>query len=118
MTQLPPDDKPWQEFLREHCPPPPPAAEDLEEQIMNAIKKSEEPAISRRLWALPPAIAAGLLMVWSGYRTVVPFPEPSNSASLEALLEDNWNGVVGATPASLQSNSKQPDGKLLANTAR
>jgi hypothetical protein len=33
MTQLPPDDKQLQEFLRKHRPTPPPAADDLEEQL-------------------------------------------------------------------------------------
>lgn len=120
MTQLPPDDKQWQEFLHEHCPKPPPAAADLEEQIMNVIEKSEEPAIRRQLWALPPALAAGLLMAWSGYRTLIPFPQPSNSASLEAFLESNWNDVVPETPAPFSSpnNSTQLDWMLEASAAQ
>lgn len=119
MNQLPPDDdKQWQEFLHQNCPTPPPASPDLEEQLINAIEMSQQPANSRRLWALPPAIAAGLLMVWSSYRTLMPIPELSNSATVEAFLEDNWNGVVGETQASLQSNTTQEDWMLSANAAQ
>jgi len=117
MTQLPPDDKRWQEFLRQHRPTPPPAAADLEEQLMNQIATSPQPTLTRQLWSVPSALAAGLLMVWSGYRTLIPSPELSNSASLEAFLENNWNEVVGETPVSLASNSTQTDWTLEASAA-
>jgi len=83
---------------------------------MNAVEKSQSP-VSRRLWTVPPVIAAGLLMAWSGYRTLIPFPELSNSASLEAFLENNWEGVVGETSTYSQSNSTQTDWMLYAKTA-
>ena len=120
MTQLPPneEDRQWQEFLRQNRPTPPPASPDLEDQLMKAIEKSPQPAVSRRMWAVPPAIAAGLLMAWSGYRLLIPLPAPSNAASVEAFLEDNWNGVVGETPANLQSNSTQADWMLSATIAQ
>ncbi len=118
MTRLPPDDKQWQDFLRQHCPEPPAATADLEEQLMKAIEKSQLPQVNRRLWAIPPAIVAGLLMMWSGYRGLVFFPEPSNSASLEIFLENNWNGVVGETPPRTHSNTTEVDWVLLANTAQ
>lgn len=118
MTQLPPsDDKPWQEFLRQHRPPPPPPAADVEERLMNAIEKAQLPVLDRRLWAVPPAIAAGLLMAWSGYRALIPLPEPASAASLETFLEDNWNGVMGEVSVSPQSNSPQVEWVVLANTA-
>jgi hypothetical protein len=117
MTQLPPDDKQWKEFLQHYCPAPPPAAANFEERLMKAVEQAPHPFLSRRLWALPPALVAGLLMTWSGYRTLVPIAEPSNSATVEAFLEDNWNGVVGTTPVSLQGNNPQADWLLSANAA-
>jgi hypothetical protein len=118
MTQLPPDDRQWQEFLRQNRPTPPPSTADLEERVMKAVEAEQQPALNRRVWAVPPAIAAGLLMAWSGYRTLLPLPSPSNSASLEAFLENNWQGVVGETSVSSQSNSVPADWMLLANTAQ
>lgn len=116
MTQLPPDDKQWQEFLRKHCPTPPPPAVDLEEQLMSAIKTTE-PVINRQPWALPSAIAASLLMAWSGYRILIPLPRSYN-ASLEAFLENNWNEVVRETSETSQSNSSQVDWILEASAAK
>ncbi|MBD1805995.1 hypothetical protein H6F98_11090 [Microcoleus sp. FACHB-SPT15] len=116
MTQCPDDEKQWQEFLRQHRSTPPPAKADLEEQLMNAVEKSQSP-VSRQLWAVPPVIAASLLMAWSGYRTLIPFPELSNSASLEAFLENNWEGVVGETSTYSQSNNTQTDWMVYAKTA-
>jgi hypothetical protein len=109
MTQIPPDEKQWQAFLRKHHPTPPPEADDLEERLMNAIATSRTPLRSRRLWTVPSAIAAGLLMVWSGYRFLIPLSESSNSASLEAFLENNWNEVVEDAPASSPTNTAQAD---------
>jgi hypothetical protein len=119
MTHLPPNDKRWQEFLREYRSTPPPAPADLEEQLMNAIEKTpQQPAISWRLLAVPPAIAAGLLMALSSYRILISPPEPSNNASLEAFLENNWNEVTAETPASLQANNVPADWMLEASAAR
>jgi hypothetical protein len=117
MTQLPPDDKQWKEFLQQYRPAPPPTPDGFEERLMKAVDQSPHPLLSRRLWALPPALVAGLLMAWSGYRTLVPISEPSNSANVETFLEDNWNGVVGETLVSSQSNSTQTDWLLSANMA-
>jgi hypothetical protein len=124
MTQLPSDDEQWQEFLQQHRSTPPPAADDLEDQLMNAIEESEKPAQGWRRWHTSPAIAqqserliaAALLMAWSGYRALIPLPALSNSASLEAFMENNWYGVVGETPPRSQSSSAEDDWMLLANT--
>ncbi|MEW6491553.1 MAG: hypothetical protein AB1589_03245 [Cyanobacteriota bacterium] len=103
MTQIPPDDQQWQEFLRKHHPTPPPAAADLEEQLMKAV--AESPQLDLRLWALPPALVAGLLMILSSYRFLIPIPEPSNAVSIEAFFQDNWNEVMKETPSSLPNNN-------------
>ncbi|NET57627.1 MAG: hypothetical protein F6K47_16140 [Symploca sp. SIO2E6] len=118
MTQLPPDDQQWQDFLRQHRPEPPAAKADLEEQLMQAIEQSQPPELNRRFWAVPPVIVAGLLMLWSGYRALVFLPEPSNAASLETFMENNWNGVVGETSVRTYSNTTEEDWVLLANTAQ
>ena len=119
MTQLPPDDRQWQEFLRKHHPIPPPGAPSLEEQLMKAVEKSPQPSISQRLWAWPPALVAGLVMLLSSYRLLIPVPESSHSANVEAFLQDNWNEVVGDTSPSLQSHDVvQVDWRLEANAAR
>lgn len=125
MTQLPPDDREWQEFLCKHRPTPPPASADFEEQLMQAVEKSPQPAINQWLWTSPPMLAkhavkltaAGLLMVWSGYRLLIPLPQPSNAASLEAFLENNWNEVLGETSTTSQT-STQTDWILEASAAR
>lgn len=119
MTQLPTDNNQWQEFVRQHCSTPPPAAPDLEQQLMNAIDKTpQQPAISWRWLAVPPAIAASLLMAVSSYRILIAAPEPSSSASLEAFWESNWNQVVGETPASSQNNSLTSDWSLEVSAAQ
>lgn len=134
MTQLPPDDKQWQEFLRKHRPTPPPAAANLENQLMNAIcvnsktgsQKGEQhfPNVTSRksvriwrLWAVPSVIAAGLLMALTSSRLFILSPDSSN-ASLEAFLETNWNEVVGDTSTSSSSNSVQADLILEVNAAQ
>ena len=87
MSNLPPDDQKWQEFLRQNRPTPPPSPDELEEQLMSAIEKQDLPLHGRQLWAVPPVIAAGLLMAWSGYRTLTPSFELSNSSTkLEAFF--------------------------------
>lgn len=118
MTKLPPDDQRWQDFLRRNCPTPPPESDDLEEQLISEIQKQDLSLQGRRLWAVPPVIAAGLLMAWSGYRTLTPSVELSNSSTrLEAFLENNWNYVVGETSPNSPMNSTSDEWMLLANTA-
>ncbi|MGB7445012.1 MAG: hypothetical protein WA919_28415 [Coleofasciculaceae cyanobacterium] len=115
MTQLPPDDKQgWQEFLRQNRPLPPTEAEQSEEKLLKAIEKSSPAAVSRRVWAVSPAIAAGLLMVWSSHRSLTLSPD----SRLEAFLENNWSRVVGETAASSQSNNLEEDWMILATGAR
>ena len=94
MTQIPPDDRRWQEFLQKHHPIPPPVVAELEENLMQAVEKC--PQSSReRLWGWPPAVVAGLVMLLSSYRFLNAVPESSQSTHVEAFLQDNWNEVVG-----------------------
>lgn len=134
MTQLPPDDKQLQEFLRKHCPTPPPAADDLEEQLMKAIAqqtgdrqanlantsqntKFVKPNRIRRMWTGRSAIAAGLLMAMSGYHILMLSTDTARSANLDAFMENNWNEVVGDRPASLH-NTTPLDWMLEVNTSQ
>lgn len=115
MTQLPPDDNQgWQEFLQQHRPLPPTEADKSEEKLFKAIGKSPQAAVSRRVWAVSPAIAAGLLMAWSSYRSLTLSPD----SRLEAFLENNWSRVVGETSPSSPSNNPEADWMLLATGVR
>ena len=134
MTQLPPDDQQWQEFLRKHRPTPPPAADGLEEQLMKAIAqqtgdrqanlattaqktKFVNPHRIRRMWTGRSAIAAGLLMAMSGYHILMLSTDTASSASLDAFMENNWNEVIGDRSASLH-NTTPLDWMLEVNTSQ
>ena len=135
MTQLPPDDQQWQEFLRKHRPTPPPAADGLEEQLMNAIAqqtgdhqanqattaqntKFVKPNRIRRMWTGRSAIAAGLLMAMSGYHILMLSTDTASSASLDAFMENNWNEVVGDRPTTSPTNTTPLDWMLEVNTSQ
>ncbi|NEO99944.1 MAG: hypothetical protein F6K58_14940 [Symploca sp. SIO2E9] len=115
-TQLPPDDRDWKEFLQKHRPQPPEAAPESEDKLMSAIELQQQPVINinKRLWALSPAIAASLLMVWGSYRTISTLPD----AHLEAFLENNWNNLVGEVPVKSPNNNPEADWMVLANSAQ
>ena len=118
MTQLPPDDRRWQEALRKYRPVPPPATPSLEEKLMQAVEKSPQPCIERRLWGWPPALIAGLVMILSSYRLLNPVPESSQSASVESFLQDNWNEVVADPYPNIHNNNVvQVDWRLEASAA-
>ena len=134
MTQLPPDDKQLQEFLRKHRPTPPPAADGLEEQLMKAIAqqtgdrqanlatnahntKFVKPNRIRQMWTGRSAIAAGLLIAMSGYHILRISTDTASSASLDAFMESNWNEVVGDRPAS-SHNTTPLDWMLEVNTSQ
>ncbi|MBW4493679.1 MAG: hypothetical protein KME26_11455 [Oscillatoria princeps RMCB-10] len=114
MTQQPIDDQPLVTFLRQHRPAPPPPAPDLEERILAAV--ANEPAHvrqyrHRRLWIVPPAIAAGVLIAIAGHRLLTPArPSPAEIANLEAFLLTNWDGTVSdSSPADPAFEPLPPD---------
>ncbi len=119
MTQLPPDDRRWQEFLRKHRPIPPPAPASMEDNLMQALEKCPQGSSERRLWAWPPALVAGLVMLMSSYRLLSPVPESPHSTHVEAFLQDSWNEVVGDPYPNIQSNKvEQVDWRLEASAAQ
>ncbi|MFB8792182.1 MAG: hypothetical protein U7123_25880 [Potamolinea sp.] len=118
MTQLPEDDQEWLEFLRQNRPTPPPTTDNFEEQLMTAIATSDQQVKTRKMWLVPSAIAAGLLMAWSGHYFLNISQNSPNYASLETFLENNWNEVVGEVPANSQSNGSQGDWLSEGNTTQ
>ena len=104
MTQQPIDDQPLVTFLRQHRPAPPPPAPDLEERILAAV--ANEPAHvrqyrHRRLWIVPPAIAAGVLIARAGHRLLTPpTPSPAEIANLEAFFVNSWDGTLSDSSAA------------------
>lgn len=101
MTKFPNDDERLVDFLRQHAGEAPTAVPDLEQLIIQSVAISPPKlARHRQLWVVPPAIAAGLLIAWTGYRVLMPTSSFSAAqlASLNAFLENNWdNGVLGSS---------------------
>ena len=130
MSKLSKDDEPLVEFLRQNCPKIPPPAPNLEEQIMAAVERQSSSTEktrqllsnrSQRLWLVPPVlgklsagIAAGLLMTWTGYRVLIPATNTVDTPSLEAFVENNWDGIVGEFPRE-QSEGSESDWWLQTN---
>ncbi len=130
MSKLSKDDEPLVEFLRQNCPKIPPPAPNLEEQIMAAVERQSSSTEktrqllsnrSQRLWLVPPVlgklsagIAAGLLMTWTGYRVLIPATNTVDTPSLEAFVENNWDGIVGEIPRE-QSEGSESDWWLQTN---
>jgi hypothetical protein len=114
MTQLPPDDQALKQFLQQHRPPVPAASPELEEQIMQAV---QDPAIKvqaqvrkpRRLWIVPSAIAASLLVAFGSYRWAKVYQPTTDVENLAAFLENSWNGTL--------SNSTETETYLFLETA-
>ncbi len=86
MTRPPEDDR-LVRFLKDNTPTAPPADRGLEDRILSATHRPPR----RRLWLVPTAIAAGLLVAWGSYRTLTPDkPTPEELAELEAFMTDTW----------------------------
>lgn len=92
------------EFLRANRPEIPPPAVDLEARVMLGIPQLKAPpsAPRRRLWVIPMgAVAATILGAIASY-TLLKSPQPTNVETLEAFLEQSWQGVL-STPESTDS---------------
>jgi hypothetical protein len=116
MTQLPPDDQALKQFLQQHRSPVPAASPDLEAQIMQAVEqtpvaKSQPHAHKpRRLWVVPSAIAASLLVAFgSSHWIKVHQPTAADLENLAAFLETSWNGTL--------SNNTETETYLFLETA-
>ncbi len=120
-------------FLKQHRPSLPEAAPDLELKILAAIESNQaslvnethrektrvttSPKSNDRLkissvskWAVSSAIAAGLLVFWSGYRPLETAQLPDEeTAKLEAFLVTNWEGVLHDSPQENMIDRPQTD---------
>ena len=118
-------------FLKQHRPSIPEAAPDLELKILAAIESNQaslvnethrektrittSPKSNDRLkissvskWAVSSAIAAGLLVLWSGYRPFETAQLPDEeTAKLEAFLVTNWEGVLHDSPQESMTDRSQ-----------
>ncbi|NJR22633.1 MAG: hypothetical protein HC786_10955 [Richelia sp. CSU_2_1] len=125
-------DKKLVNFLKQYRPDIPEAAPDLEQKLLAALERDEvdRPKLPLNLpekrsrisslakWAFPPAIAASLLVFWSGYRLLIPTPvHPDEAAHLEAFLIDNWDGVLNEDNGEIAGDRAQTDWLNLAVTS-
>ena len=118
-------------FLKQHRPSLPEAAPDLELKILAAIESNQaslvnethrektrattSPKSNDRLkissvskWAVLSAIAASLLVLWSGYRPFETAQLPDEeTAKLEAFLVTNWEGVLHDSPQENMTDRSQ-----------
>lgn len=130
-------DKKLVDFLKQYRPDVPDAAPDLEQRLLAALDRDEvdRTQISRpesplnlpekrsrissiAKWAFPPAIAASLLVSWSGYRLLIPTPvHPDEVAHLEAFLLNNWDGVLNEDNGEIAGDRSQTDWLNISVTA-
>jgi len=107
-------DKKLIDFLKQYRPNVPEAAPDCEQRVLAAIDRNDTGRELSHLgnsrftdsskrskivgfpkWAFPSAIAASLLVFWSGYRVLVTAQfHADEAAHLEAFLVNNREGVL------------------------
>ncbi|MBD1810684.1 hypothetical protein NDA07_14130 [Microcoleus vaginatus DQ-U2] len=128
-------------FLKQHRPSLPESAPDLELKILAAIESNQaslvnethrektrvttSPKSNDRLkissvskWAVSSAIAAGLLVFWSGYRQFETAQLPDEeTAKLEAFLVTNWEGVLHDSPQENMTDRSQTDWLTFSQSA-
>jgi len=128
-------------FLKQHRPSLPEAAPDLELKILAAIENNQaslvneihrektrvtaSPKSNDRLkissvskWAVSSAIAAGLLVLWSGYRPFETAQLPDKeTAQLEAFLVTNWEGVLHDSSEKNMTDRSQTDWLTFSQSA-
>ncbi len=101
MSRFSEDDLNLTEFLKRHQPVVPSADTDLEERLMSAIASTPQPRLAvistsqvqrRILWAVPSAIAAGLVAMVVSHRTFAPVSQPTSAevAELQTFIESTW----------------------------
>lgn len=107
MTEHPKNDRDLIAFIRQHRPEPPPPAPDLEQCLLQRIERPEPPTAlfarpqprSRRVWATTGAIAASVLLAWSGYRALEVSQQFAQDRQLQdeqlaTFLFENWQEVL------------------------
>jgi hypothetical protein len=116
-------------FLKQYRPNIPEFAPDLELKVLATIERNEEAekqqdyrkkvrsivSNNRSIisgfpqWAFPPAIAATLIVFWSGYRLLPAQFQPDEGAHLEVFLVNNWEDVLQDSSGDNMSDSPQTD---------
>lgn len=125
-------------FLKQHRPNVPEAAPDFEQKLLAAIERNEagerklnyledrqftrsskrSGMIGFRKWVFPSALAAGLLIFWSGYRPFETAQLPDNeTAKLEAFLVTNWEGVLHDSSEKNMTDRSQTDWLTFSQSA-
>jgi hypothetical protein len=123
-------DKKLVNFLKQYRPNVPEAAPDFEQELLAAIDRNDgaarelnsrgEPPFTRSSkrsgivcfpkWAFPSAIAAGMLVFWSGYPVLVPAQfHADEAAHLEEFIVNNWEGVLNESPGENSLDRPQTD---------
>ncbi|MBM0742925.1 hypothetical protein JOY44_15135 [Phormidium sp. CLA17] len=105
MSRFSEDDLQLTTFLKRHQPVVPSANPGLEDRLMTAIASTPQPRLTvlsttrsrtqvqrRILWAVPSAIAAGLVAMVVSQRTFAPASQPSSTevAELQTFIESTW----------------------------
>lgn len=102
MTKHPQNDHNLIAFIRQHRPEPPPPAPDLEQCLLQRIERPETPIARlaspqprpRRMWATTGAIAASVLLAWSGYHALEISQRRAQEEQLATFLFENWQEVI------------------------
>jgi rhodanese-related sulfurtransferase len=106
------------DFLRQNCPVAPAADPLLENRIMADLTLllaaparpgfvlDARPPRPWKRWAVPPAIAATVLITWMGFQAYTNSQKPTNAelAQLESFVEDTW-GVAVYDDSTASGNS-------------
>jgi hypothetical protein len=88
----------------------------LETQLTASRKRSQIACFTK--WAFPAAIAAGLLVFWSGYRELNTAQLPADeTANLEAFLINNWESVLNDSRGESPGDRPQTDWLNLDSSA-
>ena len=132
------NDKKLVNFLKQYRSNFPEAAPDFEQELLAAIDRNDatarefnylgQPQFTRSSkrsgilcfpkWAFPSAIAAGLLVFWSGYPVLVPAQfHADEAARLEAFLVNNWEGVLNDSRGENSLDRPQTDWLTFSYTA-
>ncbi|MEO6862690.1 MAG: hypothetical protein ABI180_14345 [Microcoleus sp.] len=117
-------------FLKKYRPNVPEAAPDCEQRVLAAIDRNDQARKLNNLgnsrltdsskksklfgfpkWAFPPALAASVLVFWSGYSVLFTTQfHADEEAHLEAFMVNNWDGVLNDCHGENLLDRPQTDG--------
>ena len=95
---LPDNDSDLVNFLQQHRPLPPKARPGLESQLMEAVTRQPQTSVknvSSWFWAVPGAIAMGLIVTWNSQRFLPPTPKlAQDTIDLELFVVNSWQATI------------------------